>query len=501
MKPPVSSIAGQYAAPCKLLRAFLGESFLQKTGKSFTIQAMDIHAFDDTIAAISTPLGRSGIGIVRLSGPDALSVADQVFKPANPERNPRSQETFTTCYGHVMDGDTVIDEAILTVMRAPNTYTTQDVAEINCHGGIVPLRRTLQLVLQHNARLADPGEFTKRAYYFGRIDLAQAEAVADIITARTEESQQAAVQQLSGRLSEEIHEFREAILDLLSQIEASIDFIDQDIEIITKDEIAHGIGDLIADVNELLDTADRGQALREGLKVAIVGRPNVGKSSLLNALVNDARAIVTEVPGTTRDVIEDTLDIQGIPVTLADTAGLRDTGNLIEAEGVERAETVMQQADVVLLVIDTAQALTDYDRHLLERLSPDQGIVVMNKEDLSTAVQSGEVEQLTEVPTVWVSAKEGTHLQKLEQAVASTVWEGKTGGSGETIVTNLRHKNALQRAAEALKRAEDACAEGYSEEFVASDLREALHALGEIVGKFMPEELLDSIFSRFCIGK
>ncbi|MFP3904612.1 MAG: tRNA uridine-5-carboxymethylaminomethyl(34) synthesis GTPase MnmE, partial [Armatimonadota bacterium] len=351
------------------------------------------------------------------------------------------------------------------------------------------------------ARLADPGEFTKRAYYFGRIDLAQAEAVADIINARTEESQKAAVQQLSGQLSEEINDFRQAILDLLSQIEASIDFIDQDIEIISADEIATNIGDLIAEVNELLDTAGRGQALREGLRVAIVGRPNVGKSSLLNALVNDARAIVTEVPGTTRDVIEDTLDIEGIPVTLADTAGLRDTEDAIEAQGVERAENVMAQADLVLLVIDTARALTDYDRRLLRRLSPQRGIVVMNKEDLPTAVQSGEVEQLTDAPTVWVSAKEGTHLQELEKAVASTVWEGKTGGSGETIVTNVRHKNALQRAAEALRRAEDACEEGYSEEFIASDLREALHALGEIVGKFLPEELLDTIFSRFCIGK
>ncbi|MFO7946423.1 MAG: tRNA uridine-5-carboxymethylaminomethyl(34) synthesis GTPase MnmE [Armatimonadota bacterium] len=474
---------------------------MQKTDKSLTIRMMDIHAFDDTIAAISTPLGRSGIGIVRLSGPEALSVADRVFKPANPDRSPLTQKTFTTCYGHVTDGDTVIDEAILTVMRAPGTYTTQDVVEINCHGGIVPLRRTLELVLEHDARLADPGEFTKRAYYFGRIDLAQAEAVADIITARTEESQQAAMQQLSGRLSDEINRFREAILDLLSQIEASIDFIDQDIDIITSDEIARATVKLIDDVNELLDTARRGQALREGLKVAIVGRPNVGKSSLLNALVNDARAIVTEVPGTTRDVIEDTLDIQGIPVTLADTAGLRDTEDLIEAEGVERAESVMAQADLVLLVIDTAQELTDYDRRLLRQLAPDRGIVVMNKEDLPTVVQNGEVGQCTEAPTIWISAKEGTHLQELEEAVASTVWEGKTGGSGETLVTNVRHKNALQKAAEALKRADRAFAEGYSEEFIASDLREALHALDEIVGKFLPEELLDSIFSRFCIGK
>lgn len=462
---------------------------------------MEIHEFDDTIAAISTPLGRSGIGIVRLTGPAALRVADSVFSPANPERSPIDQETFTTCYGRVMDGDEIVDEAILTVMRAPHTYTTQDVAEINCHGGIVPLRRTLDLVLEHGARLADPGEFTKRAYYFGRIDLAQAEAVADVINAQTEQSQRAAMQQLSGRLSEQVNEFRDEILDLLSRIEASIDFIDQDIEIITPAQISDCIADLVDQVNSLLETARGGRALREGLDVAIVGRPNVGKSSLLNALVNDARAIVTDVPGTTRDVVEETIDVEGIPVTLADTAGLREAGNAIEAAGVTRAEEAMERADLVILVIDSAQPLTDYDRHLLEQLSAEQGIVALNKEDLETVVDTGAVERHTDAPTVWISAKECTHLQDLRQTIATTVWEGKTGGSGETIVTNVRHTKALEGAATALSRARKACQQGYSEEFIAADLREALHSLDAIVGKFMPGEILDSIFERFCIGK
>lgn len=462
---------------------------------------MEIHEFDDPIAAISTPLGRSGIGIVRLTGPEALQVADSVFVPANPDRSPVKQETFTTCYGKVMDGDEIVDEAILTVMRAPRTYTTQDVVEINCHGGIVPLRRTLDLVLEHGARLADPGEFTKRAYYFGRIDLAQAEAVADIINARTEQSQKAAMRQLTGRLSEQINAFREKILELLSQIEASIDFVDQDIDIIAPAQVGAAIDDLLQQVNDLLQTAKGGRALREGLDVAIVGRPNVGKSSLLNALVNDARAIVTDVPGTTRDVVEETIDIEGIPVTLADTAGLRDTGNAIEAAGVTRAEDAMERADLVILVIDTAQPLTDYDCRLLEELSADRGIVALNKEDLATVVDTGAIERYTDAPTVWISAKESTHLQELRQTIAATVWEGKTGGSGETIVTNVRHTRALEGAAEALNRAREACREGYSEEFIAADLREALHSLDAIVGKFMPEEVLDSIFERFCIGK
>jgi tRNA modification GTPase len=309
------------------------------------------------------------------------------------------------------------------------------------------------------------------------------------------------MQQLTGRLSKQVNDFRDETMELLSQIEASIDFIHQDIEIISDEEVADTMDELITQVHDLLQTAEGGRALREGLDVAIVGRPNVGKSSLLNAMVNDARAIVTDIPGTTRDVIEETIDVEGIPVTLADTAGLRDTGDAIESAGVDRAEAAMERADLVILVIDSARPLTDYDITLLDELSADQGIVALNKEDLPTAVDTGEIERHTDAPTVWLSAKEGTHLQDLRQAISATVWEGKTGGSGETIVTNVRHMKALEGAAKALARARAACEEGYSEEFIAADVREALHSLDAIVGKFMPEEVLDSIFSRFCIGK
>ena len=463
--------------------------------------SMEIGRFEDTIAAISTPPGRSGIGIVRLSGPQAIAIAAEVFRPASHKRDPLNQTSFTTCYGHVMAGEHVVDEVILTVMRAPHTYTTQDVAEINCHGGIVPLRQALELVIEAGARLADPGEFTKRAYYFGRIDLAQAEAVADIINAQTNESQKAAMAQLAGRLSDEINSFRENIMGTLVRIEAAIDFSDQDIELIGAEEMGEALEELRGEIGALLATAEHGRILREGLKVAIVGRPNVGKSSLLNALLQASRAIVTEVPGTTRDVVEDTVNVNGIPVTLADTAGLRETNNVIEAEGVSRSRQAIADADLVLLVIDTSEALEDDDRELLAELPSSSSIVVMNKEDLPTATDAGEVEEITPAPIVWVSALEGTHIGELENAISSHVWEGKSGGGEQTIVTNVRHKVALQDAEAALAAAARAVSDGYSEEFVAADLREALSSLDEIVGKYLPEDVINRIFAEFCIGK
>ena len=463
--------------------------------------SMEIGRFEDTIAAIATPPGRSGIGIVRLSGPQAIAIAGEVFRPASRKRNPLAQASFTTCYGHVMAGEQVVDEVILTVMRAPHTYTTQDVAAINCHGGVVPLRRTLELVIEAGARPADPGEFTKRAYYFGRIDLAQAEAVADIINAQTNESQKAAMTQLAGRLSDEINAFRENIMGTLVRVEAAIDFSDQDIELMSAEEIAAAIGELRGQIGALLATTEHGRILREGLKVAIVGRPNVGKSSLLNALLQTSRAIVTEVPGTTRDVVEDTVNVNGIPVTLADTAGLRETNNVVEAEGVSRSRQAIADADLVLLVIDSSEALVGDDEELLAELPSSSSIVVMNKEDLPTAIDASEVERITSAPIVWVSALEGTHIGELENAISSHVWEGKAGAGEQTIITNVRHKVALQKAEAALAAAAEAVSGGYSEEFVAADLRGALSSLDEIVGKYVPEDVISRIFAEFCIGK
>lgn len=462
---------------------------------------MDPNRFEDTIVAVSTPPGRGGIGIVRLSGAEAVRIAAAVFRPANRARNPLSQPSFTTCFGHVLDGEQVVDEAILTVMRAPHTYTTQDVTEINCHGGIAPVRRTLELCLAAGARVADPGEFTMRAYYYGRIDLAQAEAVADIVNATTEAGRRAAVAQLGGALSSHIEQFRRRVIDLLAEVEASIDFSDEDIDPAGVSEVGARADGLIDEIDELLSTADRGRLVREGLRVTIAGRPNVGKSSLLNALLRAGRAIVTDVPGTTRDVVEDTLVIGGVSVVLSDTAGVRDTDSPIEAEGVLRSRQAMAAADLVLLVIDGSERLTQQDRQLLTGLDARAHVVVMNKEDLPPLVDAAEIASLTSAPCIRVSAREGTHIRQLEEAVTAAVWEGEVGAGEHIILTNARHEQALKRSREGLARAARGATDGHYVEFIAADLRDALAALDEIVGKTPAEDIIGRIFQQFCIGK
>jgi tRNA modification GTPase len=429
-----------------------------------------------------------------------VEIATDIFRPANPRRSPESQATFTVCYGHVIDGEQIVDEVLLTVMRAPNTYTTQDIVEVNCHGGIVPLRYTLELVIRHGARLADPGEFTKRAYYFGRIDLAQAEAVADVINAQTEHSSKAAIAQLSGQLSAAVNGLRDAIMSLLARVEAAVDFPDEQLKLADSSQIGQAIADLHSQIQDLLATAEHGRLLREGLQVAIIGRPNVGKSSLLNALLQSDRAIVTPIPGTTRDVIEESRSIGGIPVRLLDTAGLRATDSVVEAEGVRRSEQAMADADLILLVIDTSRPLTPEDEELLRR-TPTPTIIVMNKEDLPTQVDPDTMAACSQAQQVWISARNRTHLAELEQAISEMVWAGGSSDATDTLVTNVRHKTALQYAADALEQAADTVSSGYTEEYIAVDLREAVAHLDEIVGHFIPDQILDQIFAEFCIGK
>ncbi len=462
---------------------------------------MDLPRFEDTIVAVSTPPGRGGIGIVRLSGPQAVAVAACVFRAANPKRNPCGQMSFTTCFGHVVDGEHVIDEALLTVMRAPYTYTTQDVAEINCHGGIVPVRRTLELCLSAGARVADPGEFTMRAYHFGRIDLAQAEAVVDIVNATTDAARQAAISQLNGGLSQEIERFRTEIIESLVQLEASIDFSDEDIDPLELTAVTQGTDKLISRIDHLLATAEQGRIVREGLRVTIAGRPNVGKSSLLNALLRADRAIVTEIPGTTRDIVEDAVTIGGLPVILADTAGVREVDHPVEAEGVQRSHRSMAAADLILLVIDASAPLEPDDFCLLEAVADRPHVVVMNKEDLRAVADAEEVAGRSSAAMVWVSAKQGTHIQELESAIEAAVWDGLAGSPEHLLLTNARHSCALERCRAGLARAVEAAADGFSAEFIAADLRDALAALDEILGKTTAEHIIDGIFAQFCIGK
>ncbi|MFQ6097167.1 MAG: tRNA uridine-5-carboxymethylaminomethyl(34) synthesis GTPase MnmE, partial [Armatimonadota bacterium] len=398
----------------------------------------------DTIAAISTPLGEGGIGIVRISGDRALEIAAHIFRPLNPAKRVAELPTHTVHHGHVLDGSEIVDEALLTLMRAPRSYTRQDVAELSCHGGVVPLRRTLQAALNHGARLAEPGEFTRRAFINGRIDLAQAEAVADLIYAKTEESHRAAMAQLRGCLSREVRDIREELLDLITYVEASIDFVDEDITFLTLDEQRQRCESIRQRLQSLIASADSGQVLREGLATAIIGRPNVGKSSLMNALLRRDRVIVTPIPGTTRDVVQDLLNIKGIPVRLADTAGLRDAHDLVESEGVQRSRREMQAADLVLLVVDASAPLTEADRRLLREARADRTIVVINKIDLPQVVTTTHVrEVLPDVPCVEVSATQRLGLEGLEEAIAQMVWRGRAGPSDAVIVTNVRHRDAL----------------------------------------------------------
>jgi len=455
--------------------------------------------FHDTIAALATPPGSSGIGIVRLTGPEALIIADGVFRPASEAAPPSRQGSFSVRYGHVLDG-AVIDEVLLTVMRGPRTYTTQDVVEINCHGGPVPLRRTLELVLRRGARPADPGEFTRRAFRFGRLDLAQAEAVADLIAAQTEASHRAAVQGLSGRLSERVRSFRDRLVALDGHVEASIDFCEDDVAPLSRDALRHELTGLVADMRALLASAPAGRALREGVRAVIVGRPNVGKSSLMNALLQEDRVIVTPHPGTTRDVVEETVDLGGFAVTLADTAGLRESADEVELAGVARTRSWIDRADLVLLVLDGSEALQPEDHRLLAETPLARLLVVVNKADLPQRVEAADPALPAAAPVAHVSALTGQGLDSLEGTLTHLIGNG-AGPGGEALLTNVRHEHAVALAAGAL----DAClakeASGLPEEILAEDLRTALDALGEITGDTTREDVIDHIFSRFCIGK
>ncbi|MCE5217068.1 tRNA uridine-5-carboxymethylaminomethyl(34) synthesis GTPase MnmE [bacterium] len=469
---------------------------------------MEQHSFEDTIAAVSTPPGQSGIGIVRLSGPRALEIADGVFVPATPTKTAYSLRTFSTAYGRVVDGEETVDEVILTVMRAPRTYTTQDVVEINCHGGVVPVRRTLELVLSRGARLADPGEFTKRAFVFGRIDLAQAEAVLDVINARTTEAQRAAAAQLEGRLSEQVTALRDALVEIMVNLEAGIDFAEDGLELLPLPQAGERCDEIARRLGALIDGAQVGRILRDGVRTAIVGRPNVGKSSLMNALLGHERVIVTPIPGTTRDLVEDSVNIDGLPVVLVDTAGLRDTEDVVEVAGVERTRTAMEGSELVLLMLDGSEALGADDRELLRDAPSGHTVVVVNKRDLPAAWESvqrawgdGEEGPVKDLPVVEISAHTGQGLDDLRTAISEMIWAGRTHAVEGALVTNVRHKLALEAAQRAVLAARKAVEDGLTEEYVAADLREALDALGEIVGLTLSEDIIDRIFASFCIGK
>lgn len=453
-----------------------------------------MYSLDDTIAAVGTPIGYGGIGIVRVSGPDAPAILRKVFRPANGNIPGRR-----VTYGHVVDPDSgeTVDEALAFVMLGPHTYTRQNVAEIQAHGGPVPLRRVLQLVLQRGARLAEPGEFTLRAFVNGRLDLAQAEAVRDLIEAQTEAGQRMALDQLTGRLSEAVRGVRRQLLNILAYLEASIDFTDDEVP---PQDVVGPLESAAREISHLLREADRGIIFRDGIRVAIVGRPNVGKSSLLNALLDTDRAIVTDVPGTTRDTLAETMNLRGVPVVLVDTAGIAETADRVEQLGVSRSRDALQQADVALFVVDGSECITAADREIAKLIGNRAALVIINKVDLGPPVAQVKG-LLASGIQIQVSALTGSGLEELEETLASLVLSGRVTASEHPRVSNPRHKALLVQAADHVQDALATHRQELPVDFVAIDVRAAVTALGEITGEGAEADLLDAIFSQFCVGK
>jgi len=453
---------------------------------------------NDTIAAISTPPGEGGVGIVRISGPLALTIAARIFRSSHGRdiaATPRR-----VFHGHVVDGNgRPLDEVLLHLMRAPHSYTCEDVAEINGHGGAGPLNAILEETLRHGARLAGPGEFTQRAFLNGRIDLVQAEAVIDQIRARTRAGLQAANAAAGGVLSKAIHAMRERLMAALARVEAAVDFPEDDLPELIDTELLDGLRATHREMLELLDTCEAGRLYREGVAVAIAGRPNVGKSSLFNALLRDARAIVTAQAGTTRDRLEEYITIAGVPVKLIDTAGLRETADEVERIGVERAREALLGANLALVVLDTTAGATAEDLALAAELSAHElpVVVVWNKADLQPPPEEVALPDIH--GSVVVSATAGTGLDALERCIGDLLLGGLQASAGQVMLTRLHQKESLRRAADSVARLLDNA--GLSPEFLAADLQEALHALGEITGETTPDDILEMVFSSFCIGK
>ncbi len=458
--------------------------------------------FEDTIAAISTPIGVGGIGIIRVSGKETIEIVDKVFRAAN-KKSLKEVDSHTITYGHIIsDSGKVLDEVLIMLMKGPRTFTREDIIEINCHGGPVPLNAVLMEVIKAGARMADNGEFTKRAFLNGRIDLAQVEAIMDIIESKTELSLSQAVGQLEGNLSKKIKEYQDTLIQVIARIEVSIDYPEYDDDEPITNDFEVELKELLEELKELLRTADTGKMIREGVKTAIVGRPNVGKSSLLNALLEENKAIVTDIPGTTRDVVEAYLNIDGIPFQLLDTAGIRETEDIVEKIGVERSKSSIEEADLVLMLIDSHVGLLDKDLEILDQVKNKRVIYIFNKTDLENNITQEMLEthfRMGEV--IKVSAKEQYGLNELRQAMKNFVIKGNATVQNEATISNQRQKQSLINAIKSLEKVIDAIELGLPEDCLAIDLHDAFGHLGMIVGESLKEEIINQLFSRFCLGK
>jgi tRNA modification GTPase len=456
---------------------------------------------EDTIVALATPPGEGGIAVIRISGTQSLEIARRMFVSKGKKRPAFIQERYFH-YGLIMDKDeNIIDEVLLVYMKAPKTYTREDVVEIHCHGGMIPVRKILELALSEGVRLAEPGEFTKRAFLNGRIDLAQAEGVMDLISAKSEQAARASLEQMEGTLSKKIRSIRDDMLDLLAHIEVTVDYPEEDIEIVFMDEIKERLKAARAECRRLLASSDQGKLIREGIRTVIIGKPNVGKSSLLNALVRENRAIVTDVPGTTRDVIEEYINIKGVLVRILDTAGIRETMDLVEKIGVERSRELTQNADLILLLLDASQPLEKEDTDILEWLHGRKVLILLNKTDRPAAIQEEDVRKLTGSTVIKTSMVDGTGLDRVEDTIYNLVYSGEIGPKNSVLITNNRHKEALIRAERYLGEALQAMDASVPLDMVTIDIRNVWESLGEITGESLTENLIDKIFMEFCLGK
>ena len=455
----------------------------------------------DTIAAISSAAGNSGIGIIRVSGDEAIEVVDKIFRPANKNKKLANVESHTVHYGHIMDGDKTLVQVLVIVMKNPHSYTGEDTVEIDCHGGMLILKKVLDLVLKNGARTAEPGEFTKRAFLNGRIDLSQAEAVMDLINSKNDFALNSSIEQLKGGVSDAIKDIRKDIIYHIAFIESALD----DPEHISLDgydeEITEMLNENINKISKLVNSFDNGRIMKEGIKTVILGKPNAGKSSLLNLMLGEDRAIVTDIEGTTRDTLEENINFNGLSLKIIDTAGIRDTEDLVERIGVNKAKEIAKEGDLIIYVVDGSRELDDNDREIIKLINDKQAIILVNKSDMDTVINIDELKKDSNRDVILFSAKNGEGMDQLEEEIRNMFYSGKVTYNDQVYITNARHKEALENALESLKQVKNSVDAGMPEDFYSIDLMDAYTDLGLIIGESVEDDLVNEIFSKFCMGK
>ena len=456
---------------------------------------------NDTIAAISTGMSNSGIGIIRITGEKALEVIDKIFIPYNKNKDINNVSSHTVHYGNIVDGEKILDEVLVIIMKAPNTYTREDVVEIDCHGGVLVVKKIFELILKNKVRCAEPGEFTKRAFLNGRIDLSQAEAVADLINAKSSMALDASISQLKGKISEIIKKEREKIIHHIAFIEAALD----DPEHLSVDnygqELKIDVQDILKDLEKLLNSFDDGKIISEGIKTVILGKPNAGKSSLMNTLLGEERAIVTDIAGTTRDTLEESVNLSELQLNIIDTAGIRETEDVVEKIGVERSKKMAEECDLVIYVVDASVPLDDNDKEIIEIISDKKCIVLLNKTDLECIVKIEDINKIIDIQPIEISAKNNIGIDKFIDTVKDMFYNGKLSFNDEIYITNLRHKEALVEAIDSLKLVINSIEDDMPEDFYSIDLMNSYEVLGRIIGESVEDDLVNEIFSKFCMGK